>query len=342
MSLMFFLSGLFVPSSLARKGSWTFLSDRLMRIGVPLALVVACLMPLAYYPSYRVTAIDPSFSAYWQHWLALPFWPPGPQWFLWDLLVLNLIAAAVYLIAPRWHERLGRLMDSVSASPVRFFIGLAVASALAYVPLALIFSPWSWFNDGPFSFQLSRPLHYLVYFFAGYLLGAYGLDRGLLVCGGALARRWLGWLCAALVGFVLWALPTSHMLDGREAPMIVQIAAGVGFAIACAAGCMFFMAACLRFGAERNRVLDSLSANAYNMYLLHYVFVVWLQYAVLGLALFAIGKAAIVFGGTLLMSWGLAVVFSNISPAALIAQLRRGPGSGFGGPATAKIVKQDD
>jgi len=33
MTLMFFLSGLFVPSSLARKGNWKFLSDRLLRIG---------------------------------------------------------------------------------------------------------------------------------------------------------------------------------------------------------------------------------------------------------------------------------------------------------------------
>ena len=40
MSLMFFLSGLFVPPSLARKGSITFLSDRLFRIGLPLVLVV--------------------------------------------------------------------------------------------------------------------------------------------------------------------------------------------------------------------------------------------------------------------------------------------------------------
>ena len=41
MSLMFFLSGLFVPSSLKRKGSVTFLSDRFMRIGLPLLVVVA-------------------------------------------------------------------------------------------------------------------------------------------------------------------------------------------------------------------------------------------------------------------------------------------------------------
>ena len=41
MSFMFFLSGLFVWPSLVRKGSWGFLRDRFLRIGLPLFLAVA-------------------------------------------------------------------------------------------------------------------------------------------------------------------------------------------------------------------------------------------------------------------------------------------------------------
>ena len=52
MSLMFFLSGVFVPGSLSRKGSWSFLSDRLLRIGLPLVVAVVVVMPVAYYPAY--------------------------------------------------------------------------------------------------------------------------------------------------------------------------------------------------------------------------------------------------------------------------------------------------
>src|SRR6202142_4321472 len=43
MALMFFLSGLFVSPSLARNGTWTFLSKRLLRIGVPCALAIVFL-----------------------------------------------------------------------------------------------------------------------------------------------------------------------------------------------------------------------------------------------------------------------------------------------------------
>src|SRR5207244_13431654 len=52
MSLMFFLSGLFVPSSLSRKGSMTFFSDRFFRIGLPLAVVVVFLMPVTFFPTF--------------------------------------------------------------------------------------------------------------------------------------------------------------------------------------------------------------------------------------------------------------------------------------------------
>src|ERR1700758_3194500 len=47
MSLFFFLSGLFVLPSLRRKGALRFLYGRVLRLGVPFALVVAFLMPVA-------------------------------------------------------------------------------------------------------------------------------------------------------------------------------------------------------------------------------------------------------------------------------------------------------
>lgn len=341
MSLMFFLSGVFVPGSLSRKGSFGFLSDRLLRIGLPLVVVVAVVIPIAYYPAYAVTATDRSVSAFWQHWTALPFWPSGPQWFLCQLIALNVLAAALYHYAPDLTARLGQFAATARERPLRFFAGLVAVSAAAYVPLALIYTPWTWTNTGPLSFQASRPLHYLVYFFAGYAVGAYGLERGLLSTDGPLARHWVAWLAAAFGGWFLWAGPTSLTLDGREAPLIVHIAGAVGYTIACAAGCFSFLAICLRFATQRHWALDSLSANAYSMYLNHYVFMVWLQFAVLGLALSAFGKAAIVFGGTFVVSWALAVATSGLSLGAFFAHAKPETALGFGQKQPA-VVKRDD
>jgi peptidoglycan/LPS O-acetylase OafA/YrhL len=66
---------------------------------------------------------------------------------------------------------------------------------------------------------------------------------------------------------------------------------------------------------SRHRPLDSLSAHAYNIYLIHYVPVVWLQYVLLGGSLDALEKGATVFVLALALSWalsaGLAVLLSR-------------------------------
>jgi surface polysaccharide O-acyltransferase-like enzyme len=49
--------------------------------------------------------------------------------------------------------------------------------------------------------------------------------------------------------------------------------------------------------------LESLKDNAYGIYIVHYVFVVWLQYALLEAPLHAVVKGAIVFTGALALSW---------------------------------------
>jgi peptidoglycan/LPS O-acetylase OafA/YrhL len=91
--------------------------------------------------------------------------------------------------------------------------------------------------------------------------------------------------------------------------------------------CLGFAAAFLRFGSARSALTDSLSENAYAIYLVHYVFVVWLQYALLGAAVPAIIKAVLVFAGTLLLSWGVVTGAGRL--ASLARQIRK-PASNAG------------
>ena len=312
MALMFFLSGLFVAPSLARKGSRDFLLGRLWRIGLPLVPAVAILTPLAYYASYRATAADPSLGAFWREWQSLPFWSPGPQWFLILLLAFNLVAVALHHLTPRLRDRLFAAVGAVMGNPVRFFAGLVAVSALAHIPLVLVFSPWQWTNFGPIAFETTRILLYLVYFLAGYALGACGLGRGLLACDGPLARNWAAWLGAAVLAFGLWAGSSALTLGAwSDVPAFTRLLAGIALVFGCAAGGMFALALCLRFGRKRRRAFDSLSANAYGIYLLHYAPIVWLQFAMLDAALPALAKGAIVFAAALLITWPLAAAISG-------------------------------
>jgi hypothetical protein len=276
MSLMFFLSGLFVWPSLTRKTNLTFVRDRVLRIGIPYVAGVVTVIPVAIYPAFRVTAMDGSLAAYWHALLALPFWPNGPLWFLWQLLVLNVIAVIAHSIVPDALRTLGRWSIGAGTRVAPYFAALVAVSALAYVPLAVVYTPWTWSDTGLFAVQLCRPLHYAVYFFAGVGIGAGGIDRGLLAVDGALSRRWALWLAAALVSLMLWMGLTSQTLNG-DASMATAVAADCSFVLACAAGCFFLIAASLRFAGRPSRILGSLAANAYPLYLLHYAFVVWLQ-----------------------------------------------------------------
>jgi peptidoglycan/LPS O-acetylase OafA/YrhL len=313
MQLMFFLSGLFVWPSLMRKRERLFLHDRLLRLGVPFLLGTFLLMPVALYPVYRFTAVDPSLSAFQAHWMALPFWPSGPLWFLWYLLVLNVAAALLHWLAPGLSKSLGSVSAGFSDYPVRYFFALTAVSALAYIPSATAFEPWDWMQFGPFAFQPSFALLYAVYFFAGVGVGASGLDHGLLRPDGTLPHRWPLWAGGTLAGFLLWIIPTALMVHAQVADVPgLPVVAGIGVALCSASASLGGMAISLRFAAKRWPVIDSLSQNSYGIYLVHYLFITWLQYILLRAPFVATAKAAIVFTGTLMLSWGASIAVCRV------------------------------
>jgi surface polysaccharide O-acyltransferase-like enzyme len=66
----------------------------------------------------------------------------------------------------------------------------------------------------------------------------------------------------------------------------------------------------LRFAAKRWPVFDTISEHAFGIYFYHYVFVLWLQFALLGFAIPAIAKGLAVLAGALTLSW-MASVLTN-------------------------------
>jgi len=317
MALMFFLSGLFVWKSLQGKGPGQFVRDRAVRLGLPFIAAAAVIAPLAYYPSYLQTGAH-GMAGFWRQWSSLGSWPAGPAWFVWLLLAFDCIAAGLFLLAPKWGEALGRLPSGAERRPIIFFAALLGLSAIAYLPLELIFNGFRWSAWGPFTFQTSRGLHYLVYFLLGASVGAYGLDRGLLAAGGKLARRWWLWSLAALVAFAISAGVGIAALTTHLGSRGWEIAADSGFVLSCAASSFAFLAVFVRFARSRRRVFDSLTANAYGIYLVHYAFVSWLQYALLKSQMSAIAKGSLVFLAAVLLSWGATAALRRIPAVARV------------------------
>jgi surface polysaccharide O-acyltransferase-like enzyme len=326
MAFMFFISGLFVWNSLPRKGWPAFLRGRARRLGVPFLISIFVLMPIAYYPTflrYHVPGTtDFGFLHFWRNIFVVGPWPSGPAWFLWVLLALDAVAAAVWCFAPGVIKTLSRSVVGARDRPITVFVIFLATTIAAYEPMRLTFGDASWWEIGglPLPIQSSRILLYAAYFFAGVVVGATNLKTGLLAEDGELARRWPIWLAVAAVsyGAILSLVYVHHnwVANFNAPPQWWSVSYSLAFAIFSGAMCFAVPAIHLRFAGADWRLLDALRPSAYGVYLLHYIFIIWLQYAVYDLPLHAAAKFAIVFIGTLSMSWALTVILRKIAVVA--------------------------
>ncbi|HVX77692.1 MAG TPA: acyltransferase [Bradyrhizobium sp.] len=326
MGAMFFLSGLFVWPSLRRKGIGWFLRDRWWRLGLPFAICAVFLMPLAYW-AIELQFHDPhtSFAAFWWKTVTVGPWPSGPAWFVWVLLAFDVIAALVYRAAPQALDAISRLSLASYTRPALFFWAFLFASIVAYVPAVLYLGAARWFAIGPVAIQASRVLLYLLYFFAGIGIGAVSLDKGVLAADGGLARRWPLWLAATVLtyGCIIGLVYVRHGIlpDVDHPPLWWRIAYAVAFACYSAAQTLNVMALFLRFNNQGSSIFDPLRDSAYGIYLIHYVPVLWMQYALFGISLApvmqlsAVLKAIIVFIVTLAVSWSATVMLRKLPGA---------------------------
>jgi peptidoglycan/LPS O-acetylase OafA/YrhL len=322
MALMFFISGLFVWDGLTRKGWAVFLRDRAWRLGVPFLISVFVLMPIAYYPTFLRYHLpgttDFSFLHFWRNIFVVGPWPSGPAWFLWVLLALDTVAAALWCFAPGVITTLSRMLAGLRGRPMTVFVIFLAVTIAAYEPMRLTFGDASWWQIGalPLPVQTSRILLYTAYFFAGVIVGATRPRTGLLTEDGELAKRWPIWLAVAIAfyGAILGLVYVHHngTANFNAPPQWWHVSYSLAFAIFSGAMCFTVPAIHLRFVKRRWRLLDAMQPSAYGIYLLHYIFIVWLQYAVYDLPLAAGAKFAIVFIGTLSMSWLITLTLRKI------------------------------
>ena len=169
-----------------------------------------------------------------------------------------------------------------------------------------------------FAFQTSRLFHYLAYFVIAIAVGATAMPRGLFSPDGKLARRWPLWTSAmVLVHFTLVAFFIA-MLSGVGKSWPWSILLGGLWVLSCAASCFGFMSLFARFATHRIALFDSLTDNAYGMYLIHYAFVSWLQLALLRIAMPGLSKGVLVFAGTVALSWATIAALRRIPAVARV------------------------
>jgi acyltransferase-like protein len=319
MSLMFFISGLFVYQSLHKHGTLGFIRDRFLRLGVPFLFAVVFLMPIAYYPSWQLTGQSIGFLNFYKRIAGIGF-APGPPWFIWVLLFFDVVLALALVPLRRWMSAAESSMRSLQDRPFRTSVRVFLLAALVTLPLLARYGPAAWTHVliGAFSFQISRIGLYALWLVFGFLVGIPGFAEGLLSRRGALARSWPRWLLGCVLAYnALWIYQGSrlfHRLPIMEGGFLWSLL----WLASCVASSFAFLALFRGIDLTSTRLMNSLSRSAYVMYLVHYVFVTWVQRLLLNKPIHAGIKFVIVFLAATLLSWLTALLVFRIPKLKMI------------------------
>lgn len=311
MPLLFLLSGLFVWDGLSRKGARAFLWARVLRLGVSFLIAELTVVPLAYYPSFLQAGGTPGFARFWIGTVTAGPWPSGPPWFIGILLLFDAAAALAFVLASR--RGAATSASPPARRPGRAFALLFAGSCLLYLPFLLTVGPTRWFGIGPLAIQGSRVGLYATYFAAGVAMGRSG-RRDLARFGQAIAGQWAPWvLVAALMGAMLIGVAAMSARGGLDLPpWSASALLGTARAAFCATASFAVPALFLRFGEGRSPPWDSLAANSFAIYLLHYPFVTWTQSGLLAVPINAPAKGAITFAVAFVASWAAARLLRHL------------------------------
>jgi surface polysaccharide O-acyltransferase-like enzyme len=307
MAMFFFLSGLFAWSGIGRKGAVSYLTDRLLRLGLPFVICAFTIIPLAYYAISLRQHPEIGFSEYWSNMVTKGPWPSGPIWFLWVLLTFDVVACILHRLSPNLLDPINRLSLRARRRPVEFFAVMLAVTAAFYVPGLMIYGHASWLEFGPFSVQHGRVMLYAIYFFFGAGIGVAQLDRGLLAADGRMAKVSWDWLVLASTPYYLmWVLigiKRENLGNPSPLPHWYEAAYAVCFTTFSVAILFLILASFLRFASSGKNVLDLMQSDAFGMFLVHYPISLWLVYWLHDFNVPALVKATIVFLLTVVLSW---------------------------------------
>jgi hypothetical protein len=309
MGLFLLISAYFVPGSCDRKGPGRFTKDRLIRLGIPLAVFCWVVNPLFCWWFLGASAS----MSYWTYLTTRYFsgWRilgQGPLWFVELLLIFSLVYAVWRVLGPAGPE------PAVTARPfprdrvlVFFALGLGVAAWL--VRLAF---PMDAYTFAPLNLQFGFFASYVALFVAGLL--AYRHDW-LLGMPDRIGRRWLK-VAAAFV--VLWApLVLALGAADDDAPLKGGLhwqAAAYAFweAFLCVSMCVAVVYFFRRHADRRGRLAAFLVPNAYTAYLVHAPVIATLAYELRGLTWYPLLKWAVVAAIAVPLCFGLSALIRKV------------------------------
>ena len=307
MSLMFLIGGLFLIKSINKKGTFKFIRDRFYRLFIPFLFLGTFFMLIAYFPSYYIIHSNLDIITYIKDFFIIEGWPAGPPWFIWVLFLFNLMFALFLSHFNKTSKKVGKRLSSLKNKPLTFFVLLFSITWILYVPIAYKIGPAGWTGIGPFAFQISRILLYFGYFTLGILIGNTDFNNDLFSAKSAIVKKWWLWLSLSLtiyfiltiIGKPLTQLVNDKRIEEFNAYMIYYAV----YVASCTLSSMAFITVFRRFIHTEKQWWNSLSKNAYLIYIVHFIFVLWTQFLLQKFNIPAFIKFSLTFTISLSLSW---------------------------------------
>jgi len=267
MGLFLLISAYFVPGAYDRKGPSRFLKDRLIRLGIPLAVYSWILRPPLVYLYLR--SVQGLRSSWWRYFPGEYFKSnavlgAGPLWFVETLLIFTVLYVVWRLLTGRGTAR--------TAAETRFPTNLSVAFFALLLGLAgfliRLWRPIEW-SFVPLNLQLPFFAQYVALF----ILGLVAYQRNWLAgVSEPTGRLWLG--IGIFMILLFWPLALAGDMATSLEPFLggwhwQALAYALWESFLCLGMCIGLIYAFRRYGQGQGRLARSLSRNAYTAYLVH-------------------------------------------------------------------------
>ena len=289
MGLFLFISAYFVPGSYDRKGAGKFLKDRLIRLGIPLALYSWVIRPLlAYLDPVRFPDGRPPFWSFIteKYLREEAIFGAGPLWFIEVLLIFSAAYVLWRLLTKSSQARPAVVSQFPGSGAITLFavlLGLGAFGVRTILPIG-----W---NFELLNLQFPFFVQYIAFFIAGIIayrnnwLQSIPIRTGRLWLGIAVALVLLIWPIVIVGGGLEYGL--DRFLGGIHwqafAYAIWESFLGVSMSI----GLVYVF----RQRADiQGRAARFLSRSAYSAYLIHEVIIIAIAYLVVGVALYPLLK----------------------------------------------------
>lgn len=328
MPVFFFVAGYFTLSSLQKKGLGLFIADKFKRLGIPWLVVMLTIVPLSVYSLQLKTPIGETVHGFLNYFitgylgsfgtLRLGNVPPGQitqmhLWYISLLIAFFLVFGLAYQLINRFHRASNKTVvikpaagQTTGASIIKTLLLIAVLSTALSFAVMLFIPDMSWFTlDLLLQFQPTKVFVYALVF----CMGIYAYNRKWF-SNATFFNRPYTWAAAGIlltVGYLLCGKSVFvHAGDSQTLSPILLLAYTAIRSFLCPTILITLLSLAHRY---MNRPVDlnqKLAVNSFNIYLVHFFFVIFLQeFLMLWAGGPALAKIGIILIITLPASYGL-------------------------------------